>query len=166
MAKSETAIAAKFRAAGYDKDDYALGAAVIAYRKTGGSLNQALKIVREAFERQVSGIKTKAVSNVVMIQREPTAAARAASRHVAGIGARITIFDSLKIDGRPVGDFTVGEARSAGHAKTREGHILLAALKVVANVKGDELLRSVVKLREMERIVQNAAEVADVAAGK
>jgi hypothetical protein len=92
--------------------------------------------------------------------REPTFQQRMISARNAHIVA-ITIMDTLKIDGRPIGDWTVAEARQAGRLKTREGHILIAASRMVANAAGNELLREVVKPAEMQKIIQKAAEAAD-----
>lgn len=96
------------------------------------------------------------------IVREPTQQQRSAMQSVNKIAA-ITIMDTLRIDGRPIGDWTVAEARRAGKMKTREGHILLAASRMVANAVGHESLRAVVKPAEMQKIIQKAAEVSDAA---
>lgn len=92
--------------------------------------------------------------------REPSVGQRSASAAVAKAAA-ITVMDTLKIDGRAIGDWTVSEARNAGRLKSREGYILIEASRMVANAKGNETLRSVVKEHEMQKIMQRAAEVAD-----
>lgn len=89
--------------------------------------------------------------------REPTLEQRSAALAVA----KISVMDTLRIDGRPIGDWTVSEARKAGHDKTREGYILLAASRFVANARGFETIRSVMKAEQMQQIIQKAAEVAD-----
>ena len=91
---------------------------------------------------------------------EPTRQQRAASAVAANVMA-ITIMDTLKIDGRSIGNWTVSEARKSGHLKTREGYILIHASRMVANANGSELLRHVVKAKELQKIIQKAAEVAD-----
>lgn len=75
----------------------------------------------------------------------------------------LTVLDTLKIDGRAIGDFTVGEARRLGPQKTREGHILIAATRKVANAQGFQLIRDVLKPDELQVIMQKAAEVSDEA---
>jgi hypothetical protein len=83
---------------------------------------------------------------------------------VAGIIAKasaITVLDTLKIDGRSIGDWTVGEARKAGPQKTREGAILIAATRQVANAQGFQRIRDVLKVDELQAIMQKAAEISD-----
>jgi len=92
--------------------------------------------------------------------REPSASQRTAAASVAKVVA-LTILDTLKIDGRAVGDWTVGEARSSGRAMSREGYILIEAARTVANATGAERLRDVVKPDEMQKIIQRAAEFSD-----
>jgi hypothetical protein len=92
--------------------------------------------------------------------REPTPQQRSAAASVAKVLA-ITVLDTLKIDGRAIGDWTVGEARAAGRIKSREGVILIEASRVVANAPSNALIREVVKPSEMQRIMQTAAEAAD-----
>jgi hypothetical protein len=92
--------------------------------------------------------------------REPTTQQRVTSAAIAKAAA-VTVMDTLKIDGRSVGDWTVTEARRAGRLKSREGYILIEAARVVANAPGNATLRSVVKEAEMQKIIQRAAEVAD-----
>lgn len=94
--------------------------------------------------------------------REPSAAQRAAAGSVAKSMA-ITVLDTLKIDGRAIGDWTVAEARAAGRTKTREGYILIEVARVVANAPGHTLVRDIAKPGEVQRIMQRAAEVADAA---
>jgi hypothetical protein len=92
--------------------------------------------------------------------REPSRQQRAASAVAANIAA-ITILDTLKIDGRSIGNWTIAEARRAGRLKTREGYILIEAARHVANAKGDEMIRHVIKPGDLQKIVQKAAEIAD-----
>jgi hypothetical protein len=92
--------------------------------------------------------------------REPTASQRSAALSAAKV-ASISVMDTLKIDGRSIGDWTVAEARKRGHDKTREGYILTAAARVVANAPANALIRDVVKVRELQRIQQQAMEAAD-----
>jgi hypothetical protein len=92
--------------------------------------------------------------------REPTVIERRASSSVARVVA-LTVLDTFRIDGRPVGDWTVGEARRVGREKTRYGAILIEASRLVANAKDTAKLRDVVKVAEMQKIIQHAAEVAD-----
>lgn len=92
--------------------------------------------------------------------REPTKSQRSAALAAAKV-ASISVMDTLKIDGRAIGDWTVSEAKRRGHDKTREGYILIAASRLVANAEPNALLRNVVKVRELQRIQQRAMEVAD-----
>lgn len=127
---------------------------------TAGRIPNALP---SSFNRGGEGRSRGAVEGqkaVALPIREPTMQQRMISARNARVVA-ITIMDTLKVDGRAIGDWTVGEARRAGRLKTREGHILIAASRMVANAAGHELLRSVVKPDEMQKIVQKAAEVAD-----
>jgi hypothetical protein len=94
--------------------------------------------------------------------REPTAAQRSAAGAVAKAAA-LTVLDTCRIDGRAVGDWTIGEAERAGRSKTREGAILLAATRVVANAPANALIRDVVRPKEMQIILQQAAEASDAA---
>lgn len=95
-----------------------------------------------------------------VLAREPTASQRSAALAAAKV-ASISVMDTLKIDGRSIGDWTVAEARTRGHDKTREGYILTAAARVVANAEPHALIRDVVKVREIQRIQQQAMEAAD-----
>lgn len=92
--------------------------------------------------------------------RAPSPTAVAASLSVAKRAA-VSVLDTLKIDGVAIGDWTVAEARHAGRTKIRNGYILLAATKLVANAPDDARLREVVKEAELQRIIQSAAEAAD-----
>jgi hypothetical protein len=115
-----------------------------------------------SFNRGGDGLERVATSLAMhaIPVREPTQQQRIASAAAANVMA-ITIMDTLKIDGRSIGNWTVSEARKAGHLKTREGYILIQASRMVANANGGELLRHVVKAKELQKIVQKAAEVAD-----
>jgi len=91
--------------------------------------------------------------------REPSPAQRKASLEVA----RLSIMDTFKIDGLPIGNWTVALARAEGRRKTRDGFVLREAVKIVANAPANALLRNVVKVEEMQRIRQKAEEIADAA---
>lgn len=96
--------------------------------------------------------------------REPTPQQRSISaRNASAVATKLSVFDSHKIDNRPIGNYTVSEARSLGRLKTKQGYILMTASRMVANAIGHELLRSVVKENEMEKIIQKSAEVEDAA---
>jgi hypothetical protein len=105
------------------------------------------------------GTHARQMRDAVLV-REPTQQQRSAAASVAKVLA-ITVLDTLKIDGRAIGDWTVGEARAAGRIKSREGVILIEASRVVANAPSNALIREVVKPSEMQRIMQTAAEAAD-----
>lgn len=127
--------------------------------------NQGLRVVASppSFNRGGDGQYADASngrSDIAVPAREPTQQQRDAAQ-AARIIIALTIMDTLKIDGRSIGNWTVGEARKAGRLKTREGYILIEASRVVANANGNELLRHVVKPKELQRIIQKAAEVAD-----
>lgn len=98
---------------------------------------------------------------LVSPRRIPSAGQQQATLRVARASAA-SILDTLLIDGRCVGDWTVAEARTAGRTKTREGYILIKASRVVANADPTAKLREVVKTAEMEAIVSRASEMADV----
>lgn len=73
----------------------------------------------------------------------------------------LTILDTYRIDGRPIGDWQVGEAMQAARRKTHEGRILQIASRWVANADPSQRLRDIVKADDMNRIIQLAAEAAD-----
>lgn len=102
-------------------------------------------------------------SPVVPPVREPSEAQRKAAASVAKVIA-LTILDTFRIDGRPVGDWSVSEAIRATKLKTREAFILKAAVQTVANPQGNELLRQVVKPAEMEAIIKKSEDVSNDAA--
>ena len=94
--------------------------------------------------------------------REPSSSQRTVAGMIAKAAA-VTVLDTLKIDGRAIGDWTVAEARAAGKTKTREGRILIEASRMVANAPANALIRDVVKANELQLIMQKAAEVSDAA---
>jgi hypothetical protein len=94
--------------------------------------------------------------------REPTKSQRAATLTAAKAAAQ-TIMDTLKVDGRAIGDWTVAEARRASANKRRESFILREAVRVVANADPSAKLRDVVKIREMKRIHERAMELRNAA---
>ena len=47
-----------------------------------------------------------------------------------------TIFDTFKIDGKPLGDYTFAEASGVGRTKIRDGHILLDMARAAGKAKG------------------------------
>lgn len=91
--------------------------------------------------------------------REPTHQQRSAIAAVA----KISVMKTWKIDGRPIGDWTISEARQAGKSKTRDGYVLLEAARYVANSIGHEKIAEVVSEKAMQQIIQKSAEVADAA---
>lgn len=81
--------------------------------------------------------------------------------------AAVTIMETLKIDGRAIGDWTIGEAMRVGRDKLCNGHILVAAAKYArehyANVTDGSKVSDVLKVADLQRIIQQAAEAADAA---
>lgn len=75
--------------------------------------------------------------------------------------AAITILDTILIDGKPLGDWTFGECQELGAAHVRNGHILLAIGRHYANIDPRERVRDHMKIEEVQKIVQAAAETAD-----
>lgn len=73
----------------------------------------------------------------------------------------VTIMDTLKIDGRSVGDWTIAEALEAGKSKVRDGRILHAVATHAANAPANALVRNVVSVPVLQRIMQESAEFAD-----
>lgn len=94
--------------------------------------------------------------------REPTPSQRAASLRVHQQAA-ITVLDTFKIDGKPLGDWTMAEARTAARQKSYEGCVLLACTRVVANAAPSAKLRDVVKVAEVHRAMREAEEMVDAA---
>jgi hypothetical protein len=93
---------------------------------------------------------------------EQSASRRArAARNAAK--AATSIMDTMLINGRSLGDYSVGQAQRLGLTRTREGYILLAASRHAANAPGNALIRDVVSVKAMQEIVQRAAEYADAA---
>lgn len=92
--------------------------------------------------------------------REPSESMRRTTMAIEKM-VSVTVLDTLKIDGRAIGDYTIDEARKYGRIKTREGAILIEASRVVANAPSNALIRNVVKPAEIQRIMQSAAETAD-----
>ena len=93
---------------------------------------------------------------------KPTASQIAAGTRRADYLGK-TILDTYKIGGKAIGDYSVREALGYGRQLTREGYILRRMSGVVANADPDAKLRDVVKVKEAQRIIQEAAEVADAA---
>jgi hypothetical protein len=112
-------------------------------------------------EGQGSHALQRQTGNAVPV-REPSRTQRTVAGMIAKASA-VTVLDTLKIDGRAIGDWTVAEARAAGKTKTREGWILIEASRVVANAPANALIRSVIKADELQIIMQNAAEISDAA---
>lgn len=94
--------------------------------------------------------------------REPSKEDIAAAKDVDKV-IRLTILQSYKIDGRPVGNFTFGEAIRYGKKKTQEGYILTQASRVVANPDHSMKLEDAVKVAEMEEIIKKSKEIPDAA---
>lgn len=103
--------------------------------------------------------QSRRFANAVPV-REPSESMRRTSLAIEKM-VSVTVFDTLKIDGRAIGDWTIGEARAAGRLKSREGAILIEASRVVANAPSNALIRNIVKPAEIQRIMQSAAETAD-----
>lgn len=102
----------------------------------------------------------KVVGRLPISFRQPNAADLSAAALVAKRAA-VTIMDTLKIDGKAIGDWTVAEAYEAGTSKVRDGYILREAARHAANALPNQTLRDVVSVAHMQRIVQTAAETAD-----
>jgi hypothetical protein len=147
--------------------DFALCDAIKTYIESGGTIERAIMFVRATAAELSGGHSSPSHTAGLANRASRHASAEAPTRRntLASINvakrAATTIMDSLLIDGRAVGDFNISEARKFGREKTRDGYILLAASRLVANATGVELLRDVVKDSEMQRIRQKAEEVLD-----
>lgn len=118
---------------------------------------------RHAAGHSVSVDETKGkVPSRVSTLREPSEADRRASLVVHSAVA-MTIMDTLKIDGRAIGDWTLDEARSVGKEKIRHGYILQSVAQHYANAPGNVRVRDLIKVSDLQRMVQKAAETADAA---
>jgi len=94
--------------------------------------------------------------------RSPSPQQRAISARNAQVVAT-TIMDTLVIDKKPIGEWTIADARRESGRKTFEGYILREATRVVANARSDAKIRYVLKVEELQLIQQRAAEFADAA---
>ncbi len=75
--------------------------------------------------------------------------------------AAVTIMETLKIDGRSIGDWTIGEALRVGRDKLCNGHILVAVARHYSNADHNAKVRDLIKLGDLQRIIQQAAEAVD-----
>lgn len=92
--------------------------------------------------------------------REPSATDRAASARVAK-HLTITVFDTFRIrDGRGIGDVRYGELERLRASNAMEAS-LVRQLQRHGNPPHDTKMRDFVKVEELQRMVQRAAEVAD-----
>jgi len=75
----------------------------------------------------------------------------------------VTIMDSLKIDGLAIGDWAIGDCAKASSVKLREGHILRAVASHYRNADPRVRVRELIKVGDLQKIVQSAAEASDAA---
>lgn len=86
-------------------------------------------------------------------------AAKVASKNIAH-----TVLDSFKVrDGRPIGDLIFGELEGLRSANAMEASVILQIQRHYANVEPNQFVRDVIKAKDLERMIQRGAEVADAA---
>jgi len=96
-----------------------------------------------------------------MPAREPSAADRAAAGKAA-LAAAVTIMDTTRVrDGRAIGDVAMGELPRLIGANRTEAALLELVRTRYANASPFARVREVIKVDDLQRMKQQAAEIAD-----
>lgn len=75
----------------------------------------------------------------------------------------LTSLDTYAIGGKPIGDLTFAEARSALDDKIEKSAVLRQILRHAANVSPNQRVREVVKPTDLDEMIRKARELVDVA---
>jgi hypothetical protein len=85
-------------------------------------------------------------------------AARQAQQKIAE-----NVLDVLRIDRRPIGDWTLGECRTASVGKLREAYILKNIGQRYVNVDPHKRVRDVLKDEDLQEIIEESGRAVDAA---
>lgn len=109
-----------------------------------------------------AGQSNRAVKAVMHLPRPvqppvPPSAYREAAKLAAA-----SVLDSYKLrNGRAIGDLTLGELEPLRAANNREAAVIRQVQKLAGNATMNQLVRDVIRVADLERAIQRAAEVAD-----
>lgn len=180
-AATQTAMSSAFEKAGYSKADMILFTAATTYLQSGGTVDRAAEVFAEAYKRlrgdqlvrdshsnpvasTANGAGQHNVAPRTMgarAAREPSAQERAASGAVARTVA-ITVLDTYRIrDGRCIGDVSYGEIERLRTANASEAAVFDQILKHVTSADHAAKVRDLIKVKDLQRFIQNAARLAD-----
>lgn len=174
-----------FAKAGFSKAQMALYGPLATYRNNGGTLEGLVAVWKSvermsgkghakfaashegnALPRQPQASGAGRVSDAARPvtpcppAREPSQAQRNAARRVAQTMA-VTVLDTHRIrDGRAIGDVRFGELDRIRSSNTREA-ALLRLIQRHAQADDNMRVRDVVKAKDMQIMIQKAAEIAD-----
>lgn len=96
-----------------------------------------------------------------LVSRQPTPADRRAARKAAEAAA-VTIMDTTRVrDGRAIGDIAMGELGTLIGANRYEAALLDLVRQHYRNASPFARVREIIKLKDLERMKQKAAEIAD-----
>lgn len=74
----------------------------------------------------------------------------------------LTVLDSFKVrDGRAIGDLTFGELEAIRATNAQEASVIRQIQRHAGNATGNQLVREVIKAKDLEIMIQRGAEVAD-----
>lgn len=179
-------LAKAFESAGYKREDMAFYSAVMIYLRAGGTVETGAEILARAAKKLRSdghhvlgnpiadasasqphrggeGQKEGATQNAVAHPvREPSPAERSAASSIAKTVA-ITVLDTVKVrDGRAIGDIRYGELERLRGENAMEAS-LIRQIQRHATAPHDARVRDIVKVADLQKMIQRASEVADAA---
>jgi hypothetical protein len=93
--------------------------------------------------------------------REPSKAQKTADAAVWKSSAQ-TVLDTFMVDGRAIGDLTVGEVRKLGKQKGVEYFVMASIDAHYANATSNMRVRDIIKASDLEKMIAEAKESADV----